>query len=113
MNETLCGRLGGQYVTASYLFVDTASRVIRYGAAGHPPMLRLARTRGSVEQLEQNGLLLGFSERAPYCEVEQPLRAADRFLLYTDGLIEAANETDDLFGLERLEPAVAASGHLP
>ena len=113
MNETLCGRLGGQYVTASYLFVDTASRVIRYGAAGHPPMLRLARTGGSVEQLEQNGLLLGFSVRAPYCEVEQPLRAAERFLLYTDGLIEAGNADDDLFGLERLEPALAASGHLP
>jgi len=113
MNETLCGRLGGQYVTASYLFVDTASRVIRYGAAGHPPMLRLARTSGLVGQLEQNGLLLGFSSRAPYCEVEQPLRAQERFLLYTDGLIEAANAVDDLFGLERLEPAFAAAGHLP
>ena len=45
--------------------------------------------------------------------MEQPLRAAKRFLLYTDGLIEAANSADDLFGLERLEPALAASGHLP
>ena len=113
LNETLCGRLGGQYVTASYLFVDTAARVIRYGAAGHPPMLRLARTGGGVEPLEQNGLLLGFSARAPYGEMELPLRTAERFLLYTDGLIEAANGADDLFGLERLEPALAASAHLP
>jgi sigma-B regulation protein RsbU (phosphoserine phosphatase) len=112
MNETLCGRLGGQYVTASYLFVDTASHVIRYGAAGHPPMLRLARASGSVDQLEQNGLLLGFSARAPYGELEQPLRKRERFLLYTDGLIEAANAADDLFGLERLEPALAACAHL-
>ena len=43
MNETLCGRLAGQYVTAAYLFIDTRSRMIRYGAAGHPPMLHLIK----------------------------------------------------------------------
>ena len=112
LNETLCGRLGGQYVTAGYLYVDAGSRVMRYGAAGHPPMLRAGRSRENVERLERNGLLLGFAAGAPYGEVEQPLRAADRFLLYTDGLIEAANAEDDLFGLERLEAALAASGHL-
>ena len=112
MNETLWGRLAGQYVTAAYLFIDGGSRVIRYGAAGHPPMLRSARRDGRVDELEQNGVLLGFLDRTDYTELEHALDAGDRFLLYTDGLIEAANAADDLFGLERLKLAFAAADGL-
>jgi phosphoserine phosphatase RsbU/P len=113
MNETLCGRLAGRYVTAAYLFVDVQSRVIRYGAAGHPPMLRLARTDRGVDEIARNGLLLGFIEDPGYEEIELPLGDNDRFLLYTDGLIEAANADEDLFGLERLEESFAAAAGLP
>ena len=109
INETLWGRLAGQYVTAAYLFVDARSRVIRYAAAGHPPMLRSSRRDGRVDEVHQNGLLLGFLDQAGYTEVEHALGADDRFLLYTDGLIEAANAADDLYGLERLKVAFTAT----
>ena len=113
MNETLCGRLAGQYVTGSYLFIDSRSRTIRYGAAGHPPMLRSARGNESVDEIEQNGLLLGFVESGAYKELEESLRTGTRLLLYTDGLIEAMNADDDLFGIERLKSALAATAGLP
>ena len=109
MNETLCGRLAGQYVTAAYLFIDVRSRTIRYGAAGHPPMLRSTRANGEVDEVEQNGLILGFVQNQGYTELEAPLRTDDRFLLYTDGLIEARNAEDDLFGLERLKTSLSAA----
>ncbi len=109
MNETLCGRLAGQYVTAAYLFIDTRSRMIRYGAAGHPPMLRSARANGAVDEVEQNGLILGFVQNHAYTEMQASLRTGDRFLLYTDGLIEACNGDDDLFGLERLKASLSAA----
>jgi phosphoserine phosphatase RsbU/P len=109
MNETLCGRLAGQYVTAAYLFIDTRSRMIRYGAAGHPPMLRSTRASGKVDEVEQNGLILGFVHNQGYTELEESLRTDDRFLLYTDGLIEACNAEDDLFGLERLKASLTAA----
>jgi len=108
MNEMLCGRLAGQYVTAAYLFIDTVARVIRYGAAGHPPMLRAARANGTVDEVEQNGLILGFDGTQQYKERQDSLRADDRFVLYTDGLIEASR-ADDLFGLERLKATLAAT----
>jgi sigma-B regulation protein RsbU (phosphoserine phosphatase) len=113
MNETLSGRLAGKYVTAAYLFIDSRSRTIRYGAAGHPPMLRSARGKESVDAIEHNGLLLGFVESSAYKELEESLRAGTRFLLYTDGLIEATNADDDLFGIERLKSALAAAAGLP
>ena len=65
-----------------------------------------------VDELEQNGVFLGFLDRTDYTELEHPLDAGDRFLLYTDGLIEAANAADDLFGLERLKLAFAAADGL-
>ena len=70
-----------------------------------------AQRDGSADELEQNGLMLGFVEGTPYSEVD-PLRPDDRFLLYTDGLIEAANAADELFGLDRLKATLAAAAGL-
>jgi sigma-B regulation protein RsbU (phosphoserine phosphatase) len=111
MNDVLCGALAGQFVTAAYLFIDTGSGVIRYAAAGHPPMLRTVRPGRDVDEVERNGFALGFLNGAAYEEMELALQAGDRFLLYTDGLIESARD-DDLFGLERLKASLADGGAL-
>jgi sigma-B regulation protein RsbU (phosphoserine phosphatase) len=108
MNGALCGTLAGQFVTAAYLFLDGASGRIRYAAAGHPPLLRLATHTREIRELEKNGLALGFVPDADYQELEERLESGDRLLLYTDGLVEAANAAEDLFGLERLKSAFAA-----
>jgi serine phosphatase RsbU (regulator of sigma subunit) len=70
-------------------------------------MLRSAQRGREIHEVVQNGLLLGLVEGADYQELEQPLQAGDRFLLYTDGLIEAASTDEDLFGLDRLKVALA------
>lgn len=113
MNEALYGRLGGQFVTAAYLFIDGRTGLIRYAAAGHPPMLHLARGHAEVREVEKNGLALGFVPTASYDEVEQRLRVGDRLLLYTDGLIEATNAEEDFFEVERVKRALAAGAALP
>jgi sigma-B regulation protein RsbU (phosphoserine phosphatase) len=113
LNGALCGRLAGQFVTAAYLFIDARVASMRYAAAGHPPMLRLRRSGLEVVEIEKNGLALGFSDQAEYDEVEQRLEAGDRLLLYTDGLIEAANRSDELFGIERVKTSIVAAAGLP
>ena len=100
-------------MTAAYLFIDARSGLFRYAAAGHPPMLHLARSGGGVRALEKNGFALGFAPAANYDELERPLEGGERLLLYTDGLIEAANAADDFYGLERLETALAARAAQP
>jgi phosphoserine phosphatase RsbU/P len=112
MNETLCGQLAAQYVTAAYLYIDTHSGLMRYAAAGHPPMLRVILGRVEVDELEKNGLILGFTRGVHYEELEQPLEAGDRLLLYTDGLIEAMNASEDFFGLERVKGALTSASEL-
>ena len=112
MNETLVGRLGGQYVTAAYLYLDRESGLMRYSAAGHPPLLRGRRDEPRPREIEENGLPLGMMEVAEYRQLEQPLADGDRFLLYTDGLVEAANQAGEFFTIERVKDAVAAGAGL-
>ena len=46
--------------------------------------------------------MLGFMAEAAYTFTERDISSGDRFLLYTDGILEASNEADEFFGEERL-----------
>jgi serine phosphatase RsbU (regulator of sigma subunit) len=50
----------------------------------------------------ENGLVLGFFEDASYDFLEIPLEPGDRHVLYTDGILEAANPAQEMYGAERL-----------
>jgi sigma-B regulation protein RsbU (phosphoserine phosphatase) len=100
MNAALRGNTQEQFVTAAYVYLDAISKTMRYAAAGHPAMLLLRR--GEVIATVENGLMLASFDFATYTSIERPLAAGDRLLLYTDGVIEAANARGDFFGQEAL-----------
>ena len=107
VNEALCGNTQGQFVTAAYVFLDAERGELCYAAAGHPPMLLLRQ--GQVSAIEENGLLMGVFSSAPYTSTKRALGQGDRLLLYTDGVIEAANGGEEEFGQERLGKLLAAN----
>jgi len=109
MNQILCGKMQGQFVSAAYLFLNLEEGKLRYAAAGHPPLLWWKAGDRQIEALEQNGLLLGIMSRAPYSSVERTVYPGDRFLLYTDGLVEGANPADVFFGEERVRETLAVT----
>jgi phosphoserine phosphatase RsbU/P len=100
MNTVLHGNTQEQFVTAAYVYLDAASATLRYSAAAHPPMLLLRGER--VVELTENGLMLAAFSFATYSTAEYPLEPGDRLVLYTDGLLEAANATGEEFGPHRL-----------
>ena len=100
MNRILCGKMQGQFVSSGYLFLDLKKQLMRYAGAGHPPLLRYERD--GAEWISENGLPLGLFASASYNATERPLIPGSRFLLYTDGLIEASDSTDQFFGEERV-----------
>ena len=111
MNRALCGNTQGQYVTAACVHIDAENRELRYAAAGHPAMLLLRH--GNVMEIAENGLLLAAVEGLEYRDRTIPIEPGDRFLLYTDGLVEARNVFGELFGEESLTNALKATAPLP
>src|ERR1019366_631058 len=91
--------------------LDSTSGTLRYSAAGHPPMLLLRR--GNVLEIAENGLMLAAFEFATYTNVAHPLELGDRLLLYTDGLVEAANTQGEAFGQDALSEVLRQTGGLP
>jgi len=110
MNAALCGNTQGQYVTAACVHLDAETRSLRYAAAGHPAMLMLRN--GAVTEIAENGLLLAATELATYSEITLPLQPGDRFLLYTDGLVEARDAHGNLLGEDGLSAAFLATAAL-
>jgi phosphoserine phosphatase RsbU/P len=111
MNNALCGNTQSQFVTAAYVYLDSQSRELRYSAAGHPPMLLLRQ--GTVLEILENGLMLAAFDFATYTNAAQSLEPGDRFLLYTDGLIEAANANGDFFGQDAVSALLRQTADLP
>ncbi len=84
---------------------DPASHILQYVNAGHLPALwirRDAQGAPKVDRLAEGGPVLGLLPSAEYGTASVEARAGDLVVLFSDGLIEAANERDEYFGEERL-----------
>jgi phosphoserine phosphatase RsbU/P len=104
LNGVLAAQLGPQLVSAAYLWLDTENRIALYSAAGHPPLLHCRE--GELRRIESNGLLLGVLPDSDYPLCDMPILPGDRFLLYTDGVIEPENALGDSFGEFKFEQVV-------
>jgi len=102
LNSVLSGKLQGQFVTAAYLFLDLEAGTGRYSAAGHPPLLHFCAADQSVHDIVENGLILGIMPSASYQTRALTLGSGDRFLLYTDGVLEADQRGEE-FGEDRVK----------
>ena len=111
MNAALCGNTQTQFVTAAYVYLNAATGELRYSAAAHPPMLLLRNEE--VTAIEENGLMLAAFPFAAYSTVTQSLEPGDRLLLYTDGILEAADAHEQEFGAARLHHLLRETVTLP
>ncbi|NIA16555.1 MAG: SpoIIE family protein phosphatase [Nitrospiraceae bacterium] len=117
-NNAMCSRVAdsGRFVTLFFMVVDVPKGEIRYASAGHCPPILVGQEPGRIERLLGNsGFPLGIVEDAEYPENIVPLRPNDTILLYSDGLTEAHNGQDELYGEERVQASLqrAANASLP
>jgi len=103
LNQALCGKFQGHFVTAAYLFMDTENKKIRYAGAGHPPLILRDQAAGRTSEIVENGLMLGVFPHATYSAVEMPFREGSWSLLYTDGMLEMTNSSQEEFGMDRFK----------
>jgi sigma-B regulation protein RsbU (phosphoserine phosphatase) len=112
LNRALCGKFTQNFVTATYVYVDLENNQMRYAGAGHPPMLQWRNSTGKTAQILENGLFLGMFAEASYEALEFPLEPGDRYVLYTDGILEATNSAQEQFGADRLMSFIKNHSHL-
>lgn len=106
-NRQLCERNDAMlFVTAFACVVDTATGEVRFANAGHnPPVLK---QNGKLGYLAcRPGLVLGAMDVVKYREGSFACSPGEGLLLYTDGVSEAANAAEELYGEERLLETLA------
>ena len=102
-NEKLCeNNESGMFVTAWMGILDLTTGNVQFANAGHNPPL-LKRADGSFEYLKTRaGFVLAGMEGVCYRTNEITLNEGDRLFLYTDGVPEATNAENKLYGEDRL-----------
>ena len=102
-NEKLCeNNESGMFVTAWMGILDLTTGKMQVANAGHNPPL-LKRANGDFEYLKTRaGFVLAGMEGVRYRACELTLYPGDRLFLYTDGVPEATNTENKLYGEDRL-----------
>lgn len=102
------------FVALSYATLDLECRQLALSNAGQLTPLR-RRADGRIDYLEAPGprLPLGTMPDIAYDALEVMLDPGDLLVFYTDGIVEAHNDQQELFGFERLEALLREYGDLP
>ena len=106
VNNTLCeGNESGLFVTCWMGILEISTGKLTFANAGHtPPVLRQG---GKVSYLKMKpNLMLAALSGIPYKNNEITLNPGDKLFIYTDGVTEATDKNNNLYGEERLLSAL-------
>jgi PAS domain S-box-containing protein len=101
-----------QYFTMFYGVLETGTRKLRYVSAGNiNPVYMPAGGRALI--LEAGGAPVGLLPTSSYDEQVLQMGPGDRLYLSTDGVIDAENDAEREFGVERLIDALDRNRRAP
>jgi sigma-B regulation protein RsbU (phosphoserine phosphatase) len=116
INRVVCKDLTDQkemFITFFLARVEPARGVMTYTNAGHLPPLLWRADKGDISELGRGGVFLGQFADFEYTDHTAKFASGDRFLAFTDGIVEAADASGNLFGRERLEKFLRDHSDLP
>ena len=85
------------------LALDPRTLTMHYINAGHPA--GLVRRGDELLRLPATSHPVGYFDEAHFQTGTFQFTSVDRFLLYTDGLINCTNQQEEMFGAKRLDEA--------
>lgn len=102
------------FVTLTLALFDTENRTIKFCRAGHLPLFKA--NNGTVQSLKSRGIGLGLEKGIIFeqtlVEEEMKLQPGEIYAFFSDGITEAMNERDELFGEDKLkELLIKKSGY--
>ncbi len=106
VNQLLCEKsLPYQFVTL-FLFLLSPQGMGQFISAGHNPAYLFRSATGKIEELSSGGLILGAFASVSYQSCPLHLHQGDILVVYSDGLTEAQNQQEEMFGEERLRKII-------
>ena len=105
VNNMLCdGNKTGLFVTVWFGILDLRDGRLEFANAGHNPPLLYSNRTGRFEYLKTKpNMVLAGMENINYRKNEIQIEPKDRLFLYTDGVTEATNMNNKLYGEDRLQ----------
>jgi len=100
-------RIDGQFVSLIYAVWDDEQQTLQVANSGLPRPLYWHDDK--IEIIEATGLPLGLFDDADYDEFTFNAKPGDKFVFFSDGILDARNEAGELFGRSRVEQIVANS----
>lgn len=96
-----------RFLTAASVTLRPNGRAIEYVSAGHNDLMVYRVATDTVERCSSEDVIFGFVPEPQYRARQLVLEPGDCVLLYTDGISEATNLQDEMFGEERLSAVFA------
>jgi serine phosphatase RsbU (regulator of sigma subunit) len=109
LNDTLCAAdIAGRFVTVAVAILDPSRHEVACLSAGHPaPLLRKADGTTTEVGTATRGPAIGMFPGRSYAPAVAELAAGDVLVLFTDGVSEANNRGQELYGPDRLREQVS------
>ncbi len=104
------------FITAIYGMFDLKEETLTIASAGHNPLIVWKENKRRTELYNPRGIALGFNRGEVYHsrirEESIPIEPGDIFVFYTDGVSEAMNMNQEIFGEHRLRSIIEQFSHL-
>jgi sigma-B regulation protein RsbU (phosphoserine phosphatase) len=101
----------GMFVALLYAVLNSKNKTLSLCSAGQTQPIYLSSKTGVAQLVQTEGdtFPLGIFEDTEYQETRIQLSPGDKIVFYTDGIVEAMNEQEEMFGFDRLQEVVEAA----
>ena len=102
VNSQICANNREEmFVTVWLGIIDLKNGVVKAANAGHEKPI-IKNPDGDFEFFkDKHGFIIGGMEGVKYKDYEIRLEKGSKLFIYTDGVVEATNKNDELFGIDR------------
>ena len=104
--STSISATSGNFITLLYAEINNKDKKMVLSNAGHYPPLIFQRKQNKIKEIDVPGLPLGIEKSIKFDSFNIELEKGDYIIFFTDGIIEARNKENIIYGLENLKSKI-------
>ena len=99
--DTISLNLGGNFITAIICYINIETGKFIFSNAGHPPLIYI-NNNNEIKKINVKGKAIYNFFKPDYDEMSIDLKPNEKIIMYSDGVIETANNKNEFYGEKRL-----------